>query len=618
MLGYAGKILRIDLTNRKISEEVLSPEKAETWVGGAGLGARILYDEVPPSAGYDSPENKIIFASGPLGATSVNGSGTIAVITRGALTGGVASSQANGFFGAYLKFCGYDAFIIEGQSPDWVYLYISDTGVEIRNAGHLLGKSTWDTEDVLTGEIEGKTSIYSIGPAGEHKVRYAAIVGDHGHVVAHNGTGSVLGAKKLKAIAVLRGKKRFPVADDAALKKTARELAEGAKKVGLGTGISTSGTGEIFPVYYSKGGIPIKNYARSVFLPDEHYEKYSGVGLRAHFEHRKKSCYACAWAHCAYIKIKKGKFAGREGEEPEFEALTGMGPNLGISDLDATVYLGVLADNLGMDVNESSWTLGWVMECFEKGLLKEADLDGIRPTWGNAEAVEALLIKISTRSGCGAWLAEGVKRSAERIGGKAIEYGVYTLKGNTPRGHDHRALWTEFLDTVTSSTGTIEATGGTVNAAQHGLSPVTDPFSWKQIATLNGKTNGRRVFEDSLGICRFPNEDIALIVKAVNLATGWNWDVDRAMKTGRRIANLLRIYNFRCGITAETEFPSKRYGSTPHDGPAAGMEPGKVWLSMRALFYETMGWDRETGKPLPETLRDLGLGEYIGDLYPEK
>lgn len=611
--GYAGKILRVNLTNKRVTEEPLGPEVAETWVGGTGLGAKILYDEVPPVVSYDSPENKVVMASGPLGGTSVFGSGTFTAVTKGALTGGAATSQANGFFGAYLKFCGYDALIIEGQSSDWVYIYVSDAGAEIRSAEHLLGLDTWETEDRLTEELGTKQlSVFGIGPAGEHQVRFAALVGEHGHVAAHNGIGAVLGSKRLKAIAVVRGKNRFSVYDEEALRAAAREMADAAKEVGFGVFVHKWGTPAAFPMFHGSGGLPVKNLTTNVF---PQYEQFSGESIRSHFENKQTTCWACGWGHCRYVKITEGPFAGFEGEEPEYEGLAGMGSVIGVTDPAAAIVLCNYVDRLGMDVNESGWVIGWVIECYEKGLLTSSDLDGVEPVWGDVESAKTLLTKIANRDGCGAWLAEGVKRSAERLGGAALECGVYTLKGNTPRGHDHRAIWTELLDTCTSSTGTIEVTGGSIRAQQHGLDPITDPFSWEQVARQNGVTSGRRLFEDSLGICRFPAEDIALIVKCVNLSTGWDLDVNAAMKIGKRIANLLRAYNFRCGITADVDFPSPRYGSRPVDGPAAGVDPGRIWLDMRSAYYKWMGWDPRTGRPLPETLEDLGLGTVVRDLY---
>lgn len=229
--GYMGKILRVDLTKGESSEEALPEPILEKWVGGIGLGIHYLFKEVPPEVGWDHPENRMIIASGPLGGTRVAGSGTFAVCTKGAMTGGVANTQANGFFGAYLKFCGYDGLIIQGAAREWVYLHIDEKGVSLRNAHHLLGVDTWALQEILRKELgNDRVSIFGIGPAGENRVRFAALVGDYGHVAAHNGVGAVLGSKRLKAIVAVRGNKEISIHDNDQLTKISKEMAEAAKE----------------------------------------------------------------------------------------------------------------------------------------------------------------------------------------------------------------------------------------------------------------------------------------------------------------------------------------------------------------------------------------------------
>src|SRR3990170_1296537 len=206
--GYAGKILRVDLTSGKIWSHPWSPEEMRLYLGGAALGAKILWDEVPADVGWDHPENRLILATGPLAGLPVWGTGGLSVVTRGPMTNGATSTQANGFFGACLKYSGYDAIVIQGEAPRWVYLYIQDDMVEVRDAAHLEGKDTWETQDVLQASLGlsgHQMSVYSIGPAGENLVRFAAIAGDYGHVASKNGCGAVMGKKRLKAVAIARG-----------------------------------------------------------------------------------------------------------------------------------------------------------------------------------------------------------------------------------------------------------------------------------------------------------------------------------------------------------------------------------------------------------------------------
>ena len=608
--GYMGKMLRVDLSHRAFSDETLTESTLKTWVGGIGIGMKFLFEEVPPETSWDHPDNRFIIASGPLGGTKVSGSGTLCVCTRGAMTGGATSSQANGYLGAYLKQCGYDGLIIQGASPEWVYLYIDDEGASLRSADHLLGVDTWALQEKLRKELgSGKLSVFGIGPAGENRVRFSAFVGDYGHVAAHNGIGAVLGSKKIKAIVVARGAKKVPVHDDDLLAGVAKKSAEESKKLGTGPGTIAWGTSFGFIPLGKAGGVPVKNLTTNIFPENDHF---TGEYIRTHFKVKPTTCWACSWAHNRLIEIEEGPYAGFRGEEPEYEAMAAMGPVIGQTDPAAAVFLANLVDRLGMDVNESGWLIGWVMECFEKGYLKKEDLDGLAMTWGNASATQTLLEHIANRRGIGDRLAEGVKRAAEKMGGEALSCAVFTLKGASPRGHDHRVIWAELFDTCLSNTGTIEATGGAINAKKHGLEPVLDPYDWEQVINQNAKTNGQRVFEDSLGICRFPAEDINLTVSCVNAATGWKLDLADAMVIGRRIVNLMRVYNYRCGITKELDAPSARYGSSPVDGPVKGVSTKEIWDKAVRRYYELMGWDPETGYPLPATLKELGLASLVG------
>ncbi len=607
--GYMGKMLRVDLGNGRIYEEELTESTLKKWVGGIGLGMKYLFEEVPPEVEWHNPGNRFIMASGPLGGTQVSGSGTFCVCTKGAMTGGATSTQANGYFGAYLRHCGYDGLILQGSSPEWVYLYIDEKDVSLRSADHLIGLDTWTIQENLHKALgTNKVSIFSIGPAGENRVRFAALVGDDGHIAAHNGVGAVLGSKKLKAVVVASGKKRVPLYDGNRIKQIAKDMAEESKKLGTGPGTIAWGTNFGFIPLTKAGAIPVKNLTTNIFTNSE---KFTGEYIRTHFKVKPSTCWACSWAHNRRIEIEDGPYAGFKGEEPEYEGMASMGPVIGQTDPAATIVLANLVDRLGLDINESGWVTGWVMECYEKGYLKKEDLDGLEMTWGNTSATQGLLEKIASRQGIGDILAEGVKRAAEKIGGEAQNCAVYTLKGNTPRTHDHRIIWAELFDTCLSNTGTIESTGGAINAQQHNLKPILDPYDWQQVINQNAKLNGRRVFEDCLGICRFPAEDINMTVACVNAATGWELTLDEAMVTGKRIVNLMCVFNNRCGITKAMDAPSARYGSSPVDGPLKGLSTKEIWMDVTRRYYELMGWDPDTGYPLPATLKALGLDALI-------
>ena len=606
--GYAGKILRVDLTNERITEEILDNETLRKYVGGTALGAKFLYEEVPPGVEWSDPENRIMFFTGPLSGTRV-GSGIFSVISKGATTNLAGSSQANGFFGAFLKFAGFDGIIVQGQAKQWSYLYVHDNTAEIRSAADLVGKDTWETEDAIKKGLKRQSSVYSIGPAGENLVRFSCIVGDHGHVVAHSGLGAVMGSKKLKAVVAERMPRSIPVADPERLNELATSMYETAMKA-MPT-LSSGGTASGYPILYRGGQLPVKNYTTNIF-PE--FEKFGPDYLRTHFKVTTTSCYGCRIAHCRMTEVTEGPYKGYVGEEPEYEALAGMSAAIGNTDPGATVMLGNEIDRLGLEVNEASYTIAWMMECYEKGLLSRDDVDGLDMTWGNVEATLAMLKKIAYREGAGNIFAEGLKRVAEKFGGEAQKCAVYTLKAATPRGHDHRARWMELIDTCTSNTGTIEVGPGVPFIKELGHPPLKDPFDAMEVSTMNAMVNGRRIFEDSLVVCILTSHDFQTEVEALNAVTGLDYSLQEALDVGRRAVNQLRLFNFRHGLTKAMETPSLRYASVPVDGPQAGKAIMPHWDALRSNYYKNMEWDPETGKPLPETLRKLGLEHLIPDL----
>ena len=611
--GYMGSLLRVDLGTRKFAIETLPEEMKQQYVGGTGLGAKVLYDEVPPGVEWSDPENRVILACGPFGGTCISGSGTFSVVFKGPMTDMAAATQANGFLGAFLKFCGFDGIILQGQAKELSYLHVHDGHAELRDARHLAGKDTYETEDLIKEELgykKAQVSVYSIGPAGENLVRFAILVGDHGHVCGHNGLGAVLGAKRLKAIAVARGRRSVPVRDEAALSTAAEELLEVSRNWAGGT-VHKWGTGGGFSSAALGGYLPVKNYTTNLF---PQHEKLSGQYMRGHFELKPKRCWRCGVNHLHTVVVTEGPYAGYEGEEPDYECLAAWGSNIGQTDLGAVVMLTDLSDRLGVNATEASWVMSWIMECYEKGILTKGDLDEQEMTWGDVEAVRAMLCQIAYREGFGDILAEGVKRASEQVGGEASHLGVYVLKGSSPRAHDHRGRWSELLDTCFSNTGTIEATFGGAHPEVLGLPPEEDRFSPKEVALANARVNGWRQFEDCLGVCRFCSRQPQLVLDCTNAITGWRLTLPGAMTIGRRIVNQLRVFNFRHGLTAELEAPSARYGSTPIDGPVRSIGITPHWKTIAETYYEAMGWDKETGKPTPETLETLGLGDLIHEL----
>ncbi|MFC1902014.1 aldehyde ferredoxin oxidoreductase family protein [Chloroflexota bacterium] len=619
--GYTGRMLRVDLSSRQFTTETPDELTLRRYIGGSGIGAYYLYKEVPPGIEWSDPENRLIIASGPLGGTRIPGSGTFSAVTKGAMTNGATTTQANGFLGAYLKLSGFDGIILQGAAASPVYLYIHDGIAELKDASYLAGKDTTETEELIKQELGYKDnlmSVFSIGPAGEHLVRYAGIVGDRGHTAAHNGAGAVMGSKKLKAIAISRGKDRIPIKDEQKFSSLAKMLRERIQKDPRFDfeGIHQYGTLNLYPMTVKMGGTLIKNYTTNI-CDDDQLAHFSGEYIRGSYSPQLHPCWGCPQHHCHTLRFPDGRHAGKTVEEPEFEGLASWSMQIGQTDLNEAIFLSELVDSLGMDTNESGWVIGLVMECYEKGILTKADTDGLEMNWGNVEAAEKMLHKMARREGFGDLLAEGAMRAAQRIGGEAPDFAIHTMKGNTPRSHDHRLNWRQLFDTCVSSTSTIE-TGlriPTPNMEDFGLTPIKDPFSPTEVSTHVAKAKPGLLFEDSLGTCTLcTGNGTRTLSEVVSAITGWDFTADEVLKTGLRIANLLRAFNLRHGITAAQDAPSPRYGSTIADGVFAGKGVTPFWNDMLRNFYELMGWDTATGKPLPQTLKDLDLEYVIDDI----
>jgi len=617
--GYAGKVLRVNLTAGNVSEDVHDEETLRKHLGGTGLGVKYLYDEVPPGVEWSDPANRIFLGTGPLGGTTVPGSGTFSVVTKGPLTNGATTTQANGFFGAFLRFAGYDGVLVHGASEKWVYLYVHDGIAEIRDAHHLLDKDTWETQDAIVEELglkPAQLSVACIGPAGENLARLAAVCADHGHAAGHNGPGAVMGSKRLKAIAVSRGRGRVALHDSKKLNGLQRELFDTVSKVRGGGAAYNWGTLSGYQGGEPRGTLPVKNYTTNIYPDREKLSNYDAQYIRTEFQADPNPCWACRMHHCHHLTVPKGQYKGWIIEEPEYEGLAAWGATIGPTEVEEAAVLSDQVDRLGMDTNEAGYLIGWVVECYEKGILTKEDTDGLEMTWGNAESARQMLHKVARRQGLGKILAEGTKRASEIVGRGSQDLAVFTQKGNSPRGHDHRSVWHEMFDTSISSTGTIEA-HRMFDPKQIGLLDMTDPFDPVQLSNTIAKTKGAMQFEDSLGVCRFITDArMPWLIALLNAATGWDFTIEEAMDVGRRAVNTLRAFNLRHGIGPEMDgLPSTRYCSVPVDGPNAGKDIKPHWDWMLHNYYEQMGWDKETGTPLPYTLKQLGLQKVAADLW---
>lgn len=614
--GYHSRLLRVNLTQGIVKTDSLPADILRSYLGGTGLGAYLLYTEAPAGISPFDPQNRLIFATGPLTGTLVPGSGTYTVMAKNPLTGLAASAQANGFFGARMKTAGYDALVLEGRSEEPVYLSIGPQGTQLNPAAFLVGKGIFDTERLLRarhGEkgFERRISVAAIGPAGENGVRFAAIGSDEGHMVASGGLGAVMGSKNLKAV-VVEGGGPVPVHPQSiqGLKAAVRKWRDEASASGLGKTIHEKGTLGLFRPYHEKGWVPVKNLTTNQ-LSDKALAQLDWSYMRNElYEKVPKSCHACTFNHCHTVRIRRGPYKGVIGEEPEYEILAGFGPNWGIYDPGAITFLNALNDDLGMDAKEVSFLISMLMEGFEKGKIDKEDLDGIELTWGSVEGVKQLLKKISQCDGVGDILAEGVMRAAKKLSGSLEDMAVYVKQGNAPHIHDSRTRWGTLFTQVIANTASQEGMDmtGRANPELEIPEPTREPDAY--LAEVQAKTGPKRQFEECLAFCYFQACSLQHMVDTLNVLTGGDFTSYECLAIGERTINLLRMYNIREGLDMQHDAFSRRLGQSPKDGPGKGRSMNPTFKEVRDAYYRAMGWDVK-GVPEPETLKRLGLAFLI-------
>jgi aldehyde:ferredoxin oxidoreductase len=616
MGGYLGKLLRIDLSKEEIKEEKLPDEETlRKFIGGTGLGARILYDEVGPKTKPTDAENPLIFMTGPLTGTTVPCSSNTTVVTLNAeVDHMIGTSHSHGFWGAQLKFAGYDGVIIKGKAKKPVYISIKDKNVEIRDAKKIWGKDTHETEDLVKRDLHNpNASVGAIGPAGENQVFGAFIEVDYNHSWAKAGCGRVMGSKNLKAIAV-DGTGTIPIADPMTYLRASREWrAKIFHSPSIGNSMSRAGILFGYKYIESQNILANRNFSRSTF--PEYAENIDRI--KDEFKVEPTACWGCP-VSCSYRALvttgpKKGFLATLSGGGENTEAAAA---NVGITEPGWIVYMTDLYDRLGMDSGSMGLSLGLAFELYEKGIITKEDTDGLELNWGNAEAAEALLRKAVNREGFGAILAEGPKKAAERIGKGAEKYAIH-LKGGGLNYHDWRAAWSIMLGQIVSGAGgRWEGYGVDVWAVEPdlGLTKYHDPHKTEGKADAVRRTQFKKLWEDSIGICWIgawgcPGA-LGWASECVGAATGWkDFSAEEALLVGERVTNLQRIFNLRQGFDPKRDFEDlgKRLLEAPPDGVAKDKPLGPHLEKMIREYYQLMGWDEKTGKLLAKTWKKVGL-----------
>ncbi len=604
MFGYWGKILRVNLTEGSINEESFDENFAKKWLGTRGFGIYFLLREMDPKVDPLSPENKMIFSTGPLTGTSAPTGGRYMVITKSSLTGYIAMANSGGFFGAELKFSGWDAVIVEGKADHPVYIYINDESVELRDASHLWGKTSSETEKALKEEIGDKRiRVALIGPAGENLVRFSAIMNDEHRAAARGGVGAVMGSKNLKAI-VVRGHKHPELADRSKLTAVVKEKTDKLRNdPTAGGGLPKYGTAVLVNIINENGLYPTKNFQYSQF---EYAEEQSGEAMATKYLVRNKPCFACPIG-CGRVN-RLPTLGVTEG--PEYESIWALGAHNGINDLASIIEANHLADEYGMDTISLGGTLATAMELYERGLIRQEDLGEDAPPfrWGNTEVLHYYIEKIAKREGFGDKLAEGGYRLAEMYHGTEYFMGVkkQELPAYDPRGAEGHGL------------GYATNNRGGCHIKQYMISPeiLGYPYKMDPHDISDEKVKMVILFQDltalidAAGLCVFTTFGLGAddYRDLLNAALGWDFSTDDYLKIGERIWNAERLFNLRVGLDPlkEDTLPKRLLEEPVRNGPNKGRV---VRLgAMLPRYYKLRGWT-EDGRITEEKMKELGLDD---------
>jgi len=599
MFGWTGNTLRINLSGGTVTRESTDPKLARLYIGGRGLGSKIMLDEVDPRVDPLSPENKLIIATGPFTGTYAPSGGRYMVITKAPLTGTIASSNSGGSFGPELKYAGYDLLIFEGKANKPVYLWINDDQVQIRDAAHLWGKTAPDTTDLLRAETDEEAKVACIGPAGEKLALFACVMNEMHRAAGRSGVGAVMGSKNLKAV-VVTGSGKVDVADPAGFKETVLKARHKIQTNPVAQGLGMYGTDVLVNILNEIGSLPTRNY-RDGYYPTA--DKVGGESLRKNNLLRTKGCFSCV-IHCGRIShVTQSKFAG-EGEGPEYETAWGFGPDCGIDNMDAVIKANYICNEMGLDTISMGSTIACAMDMFEDGILTLKDTDGIPLKFGNAEGMVEMVRKTALREGFGDKLAMGSYRLAESYGHP--EYSMSVKRQETP-AYDPRSIQGIGLNYATNNRGGCHVRGYTIAVEVLGNPSKMDPH------LTEGKPNLVMVFQnltaavDSAGACLFSTFGLGAdeLAEMLSALTGLPYTPQEFVKAGERIWNLERMWNLKAGFTDKDDTLPERMLKDPiKTGPAKG---GVNKLQrMLPEYYELRGWDKK-GTPTEGKLKELLL-----------
>jgi len=657
--GYMGKILWVDLTRKELREEEVSPQIYQDFLGGYGLGVRYLYERMESRKDPLGPENILGFITGPLNHTGALGCGRYTVVAKSPLTGTWGDANSGGHFAPALKASGYDAIFFVGRSPNPVYLYLSEGVKELRDAGHLWGKDTYETEDIISQEVGDKRiRVASIGPAGERLCLISCIINDKGRAAARSGLGAVMGSKNLKAIAV-RGKEKTPIASEGRLRELNKKIRDQLAlrptrlqdimgkllkpflpllirlKVPLPPPDARA-VNQLFHDYGTSGltatscemqDTPIKNWLGVAYqdfpmarcsskISDDNVIKY---------QVQKFACASCIVACGGIMEIREGEYALSHAHKPEYETAAAFGAMCLNANIESIIMANDICNRYGVDTISAGVTVAFAIECFERGALTKSESEGLELRWGDHRAIIELLKKMVRREGVGEIFADGVRVAAQKIGRGSEQYAIHVLGQEVPM-HDPR-LSPSFATTYcTDPTPARHTQGGAAFFEMGFLKPdFYARYNIPEIKRYDYQNKGRlHVLQSNYmhvincaGMCLFyplMYQDIPLI-EMINAVTGWELDLDGALKIGERIHTLRHCFNLREGFSPKDfQLPPRAAGIPPL--PAGPLKDITIDVdSLVRNFYLEKGWDPETGMPPEQALQELGLREMVEDIF---
>lgn len=612
--GYMGKMLMVDLSRNKLEEEALDEKLCRQFIGGYGLGARLLFSRMEAGVDAMGPDNILGITTGPFTGSPMLSGTRYAVVGKSPLTGGWGDANSGGYFGPKMKAAGYDAVFFTGVSPRPVYLFMNNGRAELRDAASVWGKDSFETEDILKAELGKDVEIACIGPSGEKLSLIAAVMNNKGRAAGRSGLGAVMGSKKLKAV-VARGNLKVPLADEKKANEVRRKyLSElSGPVVDMFRNFGTPG---LTLDNAHSGDSPVKNWGGVgvVDFPDPAPLSGDEVIER---QSKKFACYRCPLGCGGHMEAGTGEYEYEAGaHKPEYETLSMFGSNCLNNNLESIIKANDICNRYGLDTISAGATIAFAIECYENGLITKKDTGGIEMTWGNHKSIVAMTEKLARREGFGGLLADGVKIAVEKIGKGADKYAIH-VQGQELPAHDPK-LQFDFATIYKFDPTPGRHTQGREGLVPQGLLPEFNAKLFTGRGEVHQRASNFGHVMNSAGMCLFMYTVLPInaFIEFMRPITGWDVTMDELLKTGERISNMRQAFNIREGLNSlKFKVPDRVLGRPPQkEGPLAGVTVDIDTLGREYLAL--MDWDPKTARPSRKKLLELGLADVAKALWP--